>query len=117
RSAVHVKAGEGLEIDREGTRAGHQYNLLGHIGSNSSGVVMEPYLINLTDDSDTFAAFQHDGIEFIHMLEGEVDYSHARKTYTLEPGDSLTFDADSPHGPVKLSKLPARYLSIICYPQ
>jgi len=26
REAVHTKAGEGVEIDREGTRAGHQYN-------------------------------------------------------------------------------------------
>ncbi len=48
REAVHTKAGKGLEIEREGTRAGHQYNLLGHIGSNGSGVIVEPYLITLT---------------------------------------------------------------------
>lgn len=41
RPAVHVKAGTGIEMDRAGTRAGHQYNLLGHIGSNSSGVIVE----------------------------------------------------------------------------
>ena len=38
REVQHVKAGEHIEIERRGTRAGHQYNLLGHIGSNSSGV-------------------------------------------------------------------------------
>ena len=27
------------------------------------------------------------------------------------------FDADAPHGPETLVKLPARYMSIICYPQ
>ncbi|HKK98238.1 MAG TPA: helix-turn-helix transcriptional regulator, partial [Marivita sp.] len=48
REAVHTKAGEGAAIDREGTRAGHQYNLLGHIGANRSGVIVEPYLIVLT---------------------------------------------------------------------
>ncbi|TIN64773.1 MAG: helix-turn-helix transcriptional regulator, partial [Mesorhizobium sp.] len=48
RSAVFVKAGQGLDVERRGTRAGHQYNLLGHIGSNTSGVVVEPYLITLT---------------------------------------------------------------------
>ena len=63
REVVHVKAGTAVEIERAGTRAGHQYNLLGHIGSNSSGVVMEPYLITLTDASDVFPTFQHDGIE------------------------------------------------------
>ena len=100
-----------------GTRAGHQYNLLGHVGSNASGVIVEPYLIELTTESDTFATFQHDGIEFIYMLQGEVDYHHAGEVYNLEPGDSFTFDADAPHGPGRLKKLPARYLSIITYPQ
>jgi transcriptional regulator with XRE-family HTH domain len=117
RAAVHTKAGKGMEIERAGTRAGHQYNLLGHIGSNSSGVIVEPYLITLDDESDTFQTFQHSGIETIFMLEGEVDYLHGNKIYPLKPGDTLFFDADAPHGPEKLVKLPARYLSIISYKQ
>jgi transcriptional regulator with XRE-family HTH domain len=117
RECQHVKAGEHLEIERRGTRAGHQYHLLGHIGSNNSGVVVEPYVITLTAESDTFPAFQHDGIELLYMLEGEVTYRHGDVLYHLEPGDSLFFDADAPHGPEVLVKLPARYLSIISYPQ
>jgi mannose-6-phosphate isomerase-like protein (cupin superfamily) len=117
REAVHVKAGDHIEIERRGTRAGHQYNLLGHIGSNSSGVVVEPYLITLTSQGDTFPAFQHGGLELLYMLEGEVDYRHGDQVYALKPGDSLFFDADSPHGPEILVKLPARYLSVISYPQ
>lgn len=117
REAMHVKAGEGLEAERRGTRAGHQYNLLGHIGANTSGVIVEPYLITLTAESDVFPDFQHDGIELIYMLEGEVEYRHGDKTFTLKEGDSFFFDADAPHGPKKHIKLPARYLSIISYPQ
>jgi len=117
REAQHVKAGTHLEIERRGTRAGHQYNLLGHIGSNASGVVVEPYLITLTAESDTFPAFQHEGLELLYMLEGEVDYRHGDAIYALKPGDSFFFDADAPHGPEVLVKLPARYLSVICYPQ
>ena len=117
RQAVHTKSGEGLETDREGTRANHKYNLLGHIGANASGVIVEPYLITLTDKSDVFPTFQHGGIETIYMLEGEVDYRHGDEVYSLTPGDTLFFDADAPHGPEKLVKLPARYLSIISYPQ
>jgi transcriptional regulator with XRE-family HTH domain len=117
RQAVHTKSGEGVEIDREGTRANHQYNLLGHIGSNASGVIVEPYLITLTAESDVFQTFQHGGIETIYMLEGEVDYRHGDDVHALKPGDTLFFDADAPHGPEKLVKLPARYLSIISYPQ
>lgn len=115
RPAVHTKAGEGVETERQGTRAGHQYNLLGHLGSNAGGVMVEPYLITLTEESDRFPAFQHDGIELIFMLEGEVDYRHGDTVYPLKPGDTLFFDADAPHGPEVLVSLPARYLSIISY--
>ncbi|SMY07665.1 helix-turn-helix domain-containing protein [Flavimaricola marinus] len=117
RQAVHTKAGEGVEIERQGTRAGHHYTLLGHIGANASGVMVEPYLITLTAESDIFPAFQHGGIETIYMLEGEVVYRHSDSLYVLMPGDTLFFDADAPHGPEVLQKLPARYLSIISYPQ
>ncbi|MFC0282300.1 helix-turn-helix domain-containing protein [Camelimonas abortus] len=117
RAAVFVKAGTGVELERRGTRAGHQYSLLGHIGDNTSGVTVEPYLITLTDRSDVFPTFQHSGLEFLYMLEGEVVYRHADDTFRMQPGDSLFFDADAPHGPVELVKLPIRYLSIISYPQ
>ncbi|WP_170335349.1 helix-turn-helix domain-containing protein [Ruegeria arenilitoris] len=117
RNAVHTKAGEGVETDRAGTRAGHQYNLLGHLGANASGVLVEPYLITLTEESDRFPTFQHDGIEMLYMLEGEVNYRHGDRIYPLKPGDTLFFDADAPHGPEVLVKLPAKYLSVISYPQ
>lgn len=117
RAAVFVRAGEGVEAERRGTRSGHQYNLLGHIGSNSSGVIMEPYLITLSESSDIFPTFQHEGMEFLYMLEGEVSYRHGQDLYRMRPGDSLFFDADAPHGPEILTRLPARYLSIIAYSQ
>jgi transcriptional regulator with XRE-family HTH domain len=117
RSATFVKAGQGVNIERRGTRAGHQYSLLGHIDNNTSGVTVEPYLITLTKDSDVFPTFQHEGMEFLYMLEGEVVYRHGEQLFTMQTGDSLFFDADAPHGPEELVKLPARYLSIISYPQ
>ena len=111
RDTVFVPAGQGLAIERRGTRAGHQYRLLGHgIGKR---VAVEPYLITLTEESEVFPVFQHAGQEFIHMLQGEVVYRHAAKTWLLRPGDSLLFDADAPHGPEQLVKLPIRFLSII----
>jgi len=115
RPATFVRAGEGLKIERRGTRAGHQYELLGH--SSGKRVLVEPYLITLTEESDVFPLFQHSGLEFIYMLEGEVGYRHSDKTYVLQPGDSLYFDADAPHGPEELRKLPIRFISVIAYPR
>ena len=113
QDATFVRAGQGLTIERRGTRAGHQYQLLGH--SLSRDLAVEPYLITLTKDSDVFPVFQHDGIEFIYMLEGEVGYRHGDQVYALTPGDSLFFDSDVPHGPEELRKLPIRFLSVITY--
>ena len=116
RECIHTKANEGVEVEGEGTRAGHQYNLRGHLGSNDSGVIVEPYLIELTSETDTFKTFQHGGLETIYMLAGEITYRHGDGVYKLQPGDTLFFDANTPHGPEALDKLPARFLSIISYP-
>lgn len=113
RDATFVKAGQGLTIERRGTRAGHQYQLLGH--SPHGPIMVEPYLITLTAESDVFPTFQHAGLEFLYILEGEVGYRHGEKTYVMKPGDALFFDADAPHGPDELRKLPIRFLSVICY--
>ena len=115
REAAYTKSGEGVEIIREGTRAGHQYRLLGHLASNSSGLFTEPYLITLSDESDVFPTFQHDGLEFLYVLEGEVKYRHGHNLYHLKTGDTLFFDADAPHGPEVLVQLPVRFLSVISY--
>ena len=71
RGASYVPAGEGIEIERRGTRAGHNYRLLGHTVGGE--VTVEPYLIHLTEDSDVFPIFQHDGTEFIYMLDGQME--------------------------------------------
>jgi len=115
REASFVKAGKGLVIDRRGTRAGHQYHLLGHsVGDRA--MLVEPYLIVISEASDVFPLFQHDGAEFIYILEGEMVYRHGSCVYAMSPGDSLYFDADAPHGPEELNKLPIRFLSFIVEP-
>jgi len=113
RDATFVKAGEGLAIERRGTRAGHQYHLLGH--SIGKSLVVEPYMVTLTETSDVFPIFQHAGQEFVFIVEGEVTYRHGDKLYPMGPGDSLFFDADAPHGPEELRRLPIRLLSVIVY--
>jgi transcriptional regulator with XRE-family HTH domain len=111
RNASFVKAGQGLVIERRGSRAGHEYQLLGH--SVGKSISVEPYLITLTVESEVFPLFQHTGMEFIYMLEGKLLYLHGDRSYMLEPGDALFFDAETTHGPEELVDLPIRFLSII----
>jgi transcriptional regulator with XRE-family HTH domain len=115
RDCSFVKAGQGVRIERRGSKAGHLYDLLGH--SLSGAIVAEPYLITLKRDAVPYTDFRHAGIEFIYMLTGKVRYRHADRSYVMELGDALFFDAAARHGPEELIKTPMTYLSIIIYPR
>jgi uncharacterized RmlC-like cupin family protein len=115
RDCSYVRSGQGVLIERRGTKRGHRYELLGH--SISGDIVVEPYLITLSEDAEPYALFQHDGVEFIYMLTGKVIYRHADKLYPMSSGDALFFDAGAPHGPEELLQRPMTYLSIIIYPR
>ena len=115
RDCSFVKAGRGVRIERRGTKAGHLYDLLGHSLGGPIGV--EPYLITLAEDAAPYTHFRHAGVEFIYMLSGKVRYRHGERTYLMEPGDALFFDAAARHGPEDLIEVPMNYLSIIIYPR
>jgi len=115
RDCSFVKAGQGVRIDRRGTKAGHLYDLIGHSMAGEIGV--EPFLITLKQDAQPYTNFRHTGVEFIYMLSGKVRYRHADRSYVMEPGDALFFDAAARHGPEELIKAPMEYLSIIIYPR
>lgn len=115
RDCSYVKAGRGVSIERRGTKAGHHYQLLGH--SLGEDIVVEPFLITLSEEARPYTAFQHAGVELIYMLTGKVIYRHADRSYLLEPGDTLFFDAAAAHGPEELLELPMTYLSVIVYPR
>ena len=108
-----VRAGQGLEVVRRGTRRGHTYHLLA--AQRGPRKLLEPFLVTLTDKSEVFPGFEHPGTEFIYLLRGELLYRHGRRSYALRPGDALTFRGDIANGPLKLIRVPIRMLSIIIY--
>lgn len=114
QGAQLVKKGEGMEVVRRGTKSGHAYQLLAY--DQGPTKLFEPFLITINEESEVFPIFEHPGTEFIYMLEGQIEYRHGRNSYELEPGDSLTFRGDIPHGPGKLVRCPIRFLSITIYP-
>ncbi|MFT3803794.1 MAG: XRE family transcriptional regulator [Burkholderiaceae bacterium] len=114
-TAQHVKRGAGMEVVRRGTKSGHTYHLLAY--GQGAVKLFEPFLITMEDDTQQYPTFQHPGTEFLYMLEGQIEYRCGQQTYVLEPGDSLSFDGQVPHGPEKLIQCPIKFLSIIVYPR
>ena len=93
----------GAHIVRNGTKEGHEYELLGSLRGEHKR--LECLHVTLSEKSRTYPLFQHPGTEFIYMLEGVMDYGHSRSVYRLHPGDSLQIDGEGAHGPVDLVEI------------
>jgi len=110
---VIVRAGERLEVLHEGTRPGHIYEDLGSLRGPHR--IIEPMMVTLESSDDVFPLFQHEGVEFLHMLEGSMDYGYGPKTYRLGAGDTLQIHGEVAHGPTALVDVPVRFMSVKVY--
>jgi len=107
---LHVKAGQGLDIQHRGSGAGRSYQSLGRMRFPHDR--LEPTLVTIERDDETFPMYQHGGSELIYVVQGRLEYCYGRRVVMLEPGDSLQFLGEVLHGPGKLVKLPIRMLSV-----
>jgi DNA-binding transcriptional MerR regulator/mannose-6-phosphate isomerase-like protein (cupin superfamily) len=63
-----------------------------------NAVLLEPQLFVLAANATSEGAYDHDGEEFIFVLEGDVTFWIGdRERYRLRAGDSLTFPSTLPH--------------------
>lgn len=59
---------------------------------------LEPFLVTVEPGAgNSTDPIVHSGEEFVHCLEGTVNYQVNNETYCLEAGDSLLFEATQPH--------------------
>ena len=113
RDVFIVKAGSGMDIAHRNAKAGHRYQLLGSMRGPQKR--MEPTLVTLMERTEVFPLYQHPGTEFLFMLTGSMEYGVGSGSHVLEPGDSLQFDGEVPHGPKSLLALPVQFLAIKAY--
>ena len=111
---VIVRSGEGHEIHHQGGGPGLLYQDLGTLrGPNR---VIEPMITTITEPGGVFPLYQHPGVEFLHVLEGSLDYGYGGTAYRLNAGDTMQIHGEVAHGPVELVELPIRFISIKVYP-
>ncbi|MEC9000148.1 MAG: XRE family transcriptional regulator [Actinomycetota bacterium] len=111
---VIVRAKERMEILHEGTRPGHVYEDLGSLRGPFR--IIEPMMVTLESSDEVFPLFQHEGVEFLHMLEGSMEYGYGPKNYRLEAGDTIQIHGEVAHGPVELTEVPVRFMSVKVFP-
>jgi transcriptional regulator with XRE-family HTH domain len=112
-TVLHVKRGHGLDIVPRGSRSGMRSQLLGNLRGTHRR--LEPILYTLNRRSKVSESFRHPGTEFLYMIEGVMEYGYGTERFILEPGDSLQFDGEITHGPIRLMEIPIRLLSVKAY--
>ncbi len=106
-----VPAGEGVRVQRQGSAFGHSYKLVGRADANH--VSFESFSVTLEQPLSKRPLYQHRGIEFIHMIAGEMIYRCGDENFTMKPGDSLSFVSNTAHGPVELLTQKVTFVTVI----
>jgi transcriptional regulator with XRE-family HTH domain len=94
--------------DGRGTPYGYVYEAL---AQGKPGKNMEPFLV--TNSFKGRTDFQHEGEEFLYVLEGTLEFIFREKRFILEKGDSAYFESGFPHGGRSLGEVPARIVIVI----
>lgn len=69
-----------------------------NLGSGLYNQQLEPFRIITQSKSGNFDdPITHPGQEFVHLISGNLEYKIGDETFTLNPGDSLLFEASQPH--------------------
>jgi len=103
-----------LVYQREGQRDLIQFThgTLEKLGEGLPPLGAEPILVTLNTDQQ--GEIGHSGREFIYCLEGKATCWIAGQAYVLSPGDSLLFDAETPHRWTNARPRPSRLLVLFC---
>ena len=106
-----VAAGEGVTVQRQSIGYGHSYKLIGRAAAKH--VSFESFSVTLEAPLGPRPLYQHQGVEFIHVTDGEMVYGCGEQAYDMRKGDSLSFDSNATHGPVKLKTDTVSFVTVI----
>ncbi len=108
QKVVHQRAGER-------PRARFSHGTMEDLAAGMPRFGAEPIIVTLEPHADSGRnPIVHTGREFVYCLEGRLSYTVDAETYSLEPGDSLLFEAYLPHRWKNLDSVPARILLVLC---
>jgi quercetin dioxygenase-like cupin family protein/DNA-binding XRE family transcriptional regulator len=91
------------------------HGVMEDLGAGMSRFGAEPLIVTLEAEADSGKnPIVHTGREFVYCLEGRVTYMVEAEAYTLEPGDSLFFEAYLPHRWKNPDATLSRLLLVLC---
>ncbi|MBN2054240.1 cupin domain-containing protein, partial [bacterium] len=107
---LHTSGTRHKTIHRSGLGYAYSYQRL---AAGKREKIMEPFLVRFNKSQDTADFYQHDGEEFLYLLEGELEYILDGKRVRLKKGDSIYLDPGIRHQVRCLGDIPAEALVVI----
>lgn len=75
---------------------------------------MQPFLVEFPpQDTSQMVFVSHEGEEFLHLLDGRLEFRSTDRVEVLEPGDSIYFESDVSHSFRCLGDQPARAIVVV----
>lgn len=104
-----TRKGQGMKVER---RKAYSYQSL---ASGFRGRTADPFMVHVEpkDDPATIEKNTHQGQEFNMVTEGSMEIIIGKKSFVLNEGDSIYFDATQPHGMRALNGKSVDFLAII----
>jgi transcriptional regulator with XRE-family HTH domain len=106
-----------IVYQRAGNRqsAAFTHGTLADLGAGFARSGLEPFVVTLEPQADSGdTPIVHTGLEFVFCLEGCITYEVEGKTFILDSGDSLLFEAHLPHRWLNAGNTPSRSLLLLC---
>jgi len=85
------------------------------LGKGKSDRHMEPFFVEILEESAADSESSHEGEEFLVVVSGQVEVRHAGQTHLLGPGDSIYYNSVVPH---RVSSVggPASIYAVLYFP-
>lgn len=87
------------------------------LAQQKAGRHMEPFVIDINpEENPNFQLSDHEGEEFIYVMQGEVEIVYGKETYTLKEGDSIFYDSIVKHHVHGAPGKSAKILAVVYIP-
>lgn len=87
------------------------------LAQQKAGRHMEPFIIDINPtEAPDFKLSDHEGEEFIYVMNGEIEVEYGKQKYTLKEGDSIFYDSIVKHHVHGVAGQSAKILAVVYIP-
>ncbi len=104
-----------FQKSQERQAAAFAYGTLANMATSFASGGLGPFIVTLKPKADSGnKPIVHTGLELVFCLDGQIGYEVDGQNFTLDPGDSLLFEAHLPHRWRNEGSTSSRSLLLIC---